>query len=103
MLSTQALIELIAHNRTELPTGVVDALCSKLAQVQEQEEAARSEADSLPQVRRAAVALTYYDPGVAVTDLLADLMHLCLKRGEDFEDALRIARGHFDAESGGEE
>lgn len=33
-----------------------------------------------------------------ITDLLADLMHLCKVRNQDFENPLRIARQHFSEE-----
>lgn len=33
-----------------------------------------------------------------LTDLLANLMHLCDVQGEDFSDILRIAEGHYSAE-----
>ena len=33
-----------------------------------------------------------------VVDLMADLMHFCRNRRVDFDDCLRTARGHVDAE-----
>lgn len=53
--------------------------------------------------RRAELALKaqgYWDCGesYAAADLLDDIMHLCIRRGWDFEDVLATARMHFDAE-----
>lgn len=42
---------------------------------------------------------TEQDQEVCVGDLLASLMHLCVAKGYDFEDKLRIARMHFEAET----
>ncbi len=39
----------------------------------------------------------------ALVDLLADLMHWCDRSGSRFNDALRIARMHYKAETSGEE
>lgn len=38
------------------------------------------------------------DLETGITDLLADLMHLCAAQGVDFERALGLAREHFNAE-----
>lgn len=38
------------------------------------------------------------DKSTPVVDVLADLMHFAWLHHIDFEDALRIARGHFDYE-----
>ena len=35
----------------------------------------------------------------AVCDLLADIMHLCDRRGQDFNAELERARGHYEAET----
>jgi hypothetical protein len=34
----------------------------------------------------------------AVTDLLADLQHLCAAKGWDFDNCVRVSRSHFEAE-----
>jgi hypothetical protein len=39
--------------------------------------------------------LDEYDPEANLTDILADLMHWADSGGFDFDDCLRIARGHF--------
>lgn len=36
-------------------------------------------------------------------DLLANLMHWCDRNEQDFETELERARGHYEAETGGEE
>ncbi len=41
------------------------------------------------------------DQHTNVIDLLADILHWCELNGVDFEDTLRTARSHFDAERGG--
>ena len=35
-----------------------------------------------------------------VIDILTDLIHICEREGVDFDNALRIARGHVRAEGG---
>ena len=35
-----------------------------------------------------------------VIDILTDLIHICEREGVDFDDALRIARGHVRSEGG---
>lgn len=35
-----------------------------------------------------------------MTDLMADMMHLCHASAYGFEDILRVARGHFEEEGG---
>ena len=42
-----------------------------------------------------------YDEAFPVVDALADWMHLCDEHGIDFDDQLRLARQHFDAEKEG--
>ena len=53
--------------------------------------------------RRAELALKgqgYWDYGesYAASDLIDDIMHLCVREGWDFEDVLDTAKMHFDAE-----
>lgn len=45
------------------------------------------------------------DPGTqsGLVDLLANLMHTAKAESLDFEDAVRVAAMHFDAEEGGNE
>jgi len=40
------------------------------------------------------------DSEAAVTDLLTDLMHICDEYGLDFENELRKANSHYEAETG---
>jgi hypothetical protein len=60
------------------------------------------------QGKSASVALKTYqketgsDAEDIVSDLLADLMHLCDKRKIDFEAELERARYHYEAEKHGE-
>jgi len=49
----------------------------------------------------AAKALLLVDDNL-VGDLLADLMHYCNQKDISFEDELRTAYGHYDAELKGE-
>jgi hypothetical protein len=50
-------------------------------------------------IERAAAAIGTYDEyGEELIDLLADLLHWAERNGHDFDDALRIARGHYEAE-----
>jgi len=42
--------------------------------------------------------LTYTDQEDALCDLLADLMHWCDEHQFDFDNELRRARGHYEAE-----
>jgi len=56
---------------------------------------------------RAADVVAFYGIGEGnedredLVDLLTDLRHWCAKTGINFEDANRIAAGHFFAEQGG--
>jgi hypothetical protein len=47
--------------------------------------------------------LTGTEPGDAVCDLVADLMHWCDRNGQDFGRELERATGHFRAETLGDE
>ena len=49
------------------------------------------------------IHVTGTDEEDAVADLLADLIHYCDRKGTDFETALDRARGHYEAETAGEE
>jgi hypothetical protein len=51
-------------------------------------------------VNNAGIALMEYDDDeqTAVVDLLTDLQHFCVQFEVDFEQALELARVHFDAE-----
>ncbi len=40
------------------------------------------------------------DTESTIIDMLADLMHYAEEYGEDFDRALRVARGHYEYESG---
>lgn len=41
---------------------------------------------------------TQVDRGDSLKDLLSNLMHWADQHGQDFEDALRVARMHYEAE-----
>ena len=51
---------------------------------------------------KAEAALKGYDLKLeretAVQDLLSDLMHLCDRKGFDFDDVLRMAKNNYEAE-----
>lgn len=55
---------------------------------------------------RAGEAMSHYEPGCpqdcltseVLVDFLCDLMHWARENDEDFEEALRLARTHFEAE-----
>lgn len=48
------------------------------------------------------IAETGTDEENAIGDLLGDLMHWCDRNGYDMDAALERARGHYEAETGGE-
>jgi len=48
------------------------------------------------------IQVTGTDEVDALGDLLADLMHWCDRNDHDFDAALERARGHYEAETGGE-
>lgn len=62
----------------------------------------RTNADRAKDAREA-ISLRVYgyktEGAHAITDLLADLMHLCAADGHDFDNQLRIARDHFEHET----
>lgn len=43
------------------------------------------------------------DPETTLIDLLTNLLHFCDQTSVDFDNCLRISRGHFEAETGGAE
>ena len=51
--------------------------------------------------KRLEQALSTYN-GLELTDMLADALHWCQAHGTSFDDALRLARLHFDAETDSE-
>lgn len=55
--------------------------------------------------RRFAALLPHYpeDECTNLIDLIADAQHWCNQNGEDFDEVLRIARMHFEAEVNGDE
>jgi hypothetical protein len=59
-------------------------------------------ASRLASVRKAMAAVPCAEdigPNTAVTEMLTNLMHLCDEEGLDFEERLRKARMHHDAET----
>lgn len=51
---------------------------------------------------RTALLAHYNNIFTEIIDLITDLMHLCEAEAIDFDECLRLANLHFDAETGGE-